>query len=61
MFDPYCPVHGGRVLLTTDRLRGLSNLAEGVIALELECYDGERLLLLTGSQIDAEAIRPTRP
>ncbi len=61
MFAPYCPRHGCQVLLTTSRIRNLSNLGEGVIALELECYDGQLLLLLTGSTLNtAGSVEPPR-
>ena len=52
MFAPYCPVHGCKVLLTAKEVRSVANLAPGVIAVELECYDGERLFLLTGRAIN---------
>lgn len=32
MFAPYCPRHRCQVLLTTRRIRSLSNLGKGVIA-----------------------------
>jgi len=47
MFAVHCPRHGSEVLLDQRRIRGLTNL-EGAIVVELECYDGERILLVTG-------------
>ena len=51
MYLVYCPRHGRRVLLGLSRIRRLVNLSPGVIAVELQCYDGELLLLLAGSQV----------
>ncbi len=50
MFAVHCPRHGSRVLLDVRRVTRLTNLADGHIAVELKCYDGERLVLVTGSQ-----------
>jgi len=47
MFAVYCPRHGTEVLLDERRIRGLTNV-EGAILVELECYDGELILLVTG-------------
>lgn len=50
MLVAFCPAHGRNVLLSVSCIRHLVNLAPGVIAVELECYDGERLVVLTGTQ-----------
>lgn len=47
---PSGPLHGCDVLLSLSCLRSMDNLAPGVIAVELECYDGQRLIVLTGAQ-----------
>ena len=47
MFVAFCPLHDCEVLLGLSRIRNLANLAPGVLALELECYDGQRLAVLT--------------
>jgi hypothetical protein len=47
MFAAYCPRHGAEVLLTERRIRRLRNTDHGIV-LELECYDGERLVIVTG-------------
>lgn len=56
MFSVYCPRHGHNVLLGADRVRSCTNLASGVIVLELACTDGELLRLVTGRSASA----PTR-
>lgn len=48
-FLVFCPVHGRELGLS--RLRTLANLEHRVVALELECYDGQRLVVLTGKQL----------
>jgi hypothetical protein len=47
----YCPLHGCQVLLGLTGVRRLTNLAPGVLALELECYDGQQLVVLTGKHV----------
>ena len=47
MFAAYCPRHGSEVLLTERRIRRLTNTDQGIVV-ELECYDGERLVIRTG-------------
>lgn len=47
MFGVHCPRHGTRVLLTERRIRAVHNTAGGIVV-EVECYDGERILLVTG-------------
>jgi hypothetical protein len=49
MFTAYCPTHRSNVLLGFQRIRGLANL-DGLIVVELECVDGERLLVPTGKR-----------
>lgn len=56
MFVAYCPTHGREVLLGERRIRGLRNGAQG-IEVELECWDGERLLVRTGRPRPAVAAR----
>jgi hypothetical protein len=53
MFAMYCPRHAGLVLLDVRAITSITNLAEGVIAVELRCYDGEHLVLMTGSRVIA--------
>ena len=50
MFAVHCPQHGSKVLLDVRRVTRLTNLGDGVIAVELRCYDGEHLFLMTGSR-----------
>jgi len=50
MFAVHCPQHGSTVLLDVRRVTRLTNLADGLIAVELKCYDGERLVLMTGAR-----------
>lgn len=47
MFSVHCPRHGERVLLTERRIRALHNTTAGIV-LEVECYDGERIFVVTG-------------
>lgn len=47
MVNAYCPRHGTRVLLTERRIRGMHNTDAGIV-MELECYDGERIFVVTG-------------
>jgi|tagenome__1003787_1003787.scaffolds.fasta_scaffold20734764_4 hypothetical protein len=51
MFSVYCPTHGSDVLLGIRRVRGATNV-RGLIVLELECYDGTRLLHVTGRKAE---------
>jgi hypothetical protein len=50
MFAAYCPKDGSRVLLGLSRIRGVTN-HDGVIDVELECYDGERIHYYTGKRL----------
>jgi hypothetical protein len=54
MFDPYCPRHASRVLLTVGRVRAVRNAPDG-IHVELECWCGERLHVLTGRNAEPAA------
>ena len=47
MLSAYCPRHGSRVILSERRIRAVHNTADGIV-LEVECYDGERIMLVTG-------------
>jgi hypothetical protein len=47
MFSAYCPRHRSNVLLSEGQIRGLSNL-DGSIVVDVECYDGERIRVVTG-------------
>ncbi|MGH3978162.1 MAG: hypothetical protein ACRDRZ_04035 [Pseudonocardiaceae bacterium] len=47
MIAVHCPRHGARVLLTERRIRALHNTDDGIV-MELECYDGERIVVVTG-------------
>jgi hypothetical protein len=47
MFAVHCPRHGTRVLLTERRIRAVHNTDSGIVV-EAECYDGERLFVVTG-------------
>lgn len=60
MFAVFCPRHGATVLLDVRRIRSVANLATGVIAIELACYDDERLVLVTGSRATGTP-SPARP
>lgn len=47
MLAVHCPRHGCRVLLSHQRIRALHNTPDGIV-LQLECYDGERIVTVTG-------------
>lgn len=47
MFVVFCPLHDCQVLLGPSRIRNLENLAPGLVRLEFECHDGQRLAVLT--------------
>ena len=47
MFLVHCPGHRTDVLLGLRRVRGVVNV-RGLIVVELECHDGERILHVTG-------------
>ncbi|MER6007553.1 hypothetical protein ACIHFD_46370 [Nonomuraea sp. NPDC051941] len=52
MFLAYCDECEERFLLPANHVVGVHNLASGVIAVELTCYEGHRLLVLIGNDID---------
>ncbi|NUP65584.1 MAG: hypothetical protein HOV96_15740 [Nonomuraea sp.] len=52
MFLAYCDECGERFLLPANHVAGVHNLANGVIAVELTCYEGHRILVLSGNDID---------
>lgn len=47
MFAVHCPRHGTRVLLSERRIRTVHNTGNGIVV-EAECYDGERVFVVTG-------------
>ena len=47
MFTAYCPRHGSNILFSESEIRRLSN-ADGEIVVEVQCFDGERIVLHTG-------------
>lgn len=53
MFAIHCPHHGARVLLTERRIRTLYNTGAGIV-IEAECYDGERVFVVTGRGVQAD-------
>lgn len=54
MIAAYCPRHRSDVLLSLSRVRSLTHLDTGVLALELECSDGQRLVVLTGNRLPSD-------
>jgi hypothetical protein len=56
MFLAYCDDCGDRFLLPANHVVAVHNLASGVIAVELTCYEGHHLVVLSGN----EAGRPMR-
>ncbi|MFI6291631.1 hypothetical protein ACIBEJ_08590 [Nonomuraea sp. NPDC050790] len=52
MFVAYCDECGDRFLLPASHVVALHNLASGVIAVELTCYENHRVLVLSGNDID---------
>ena len=55
MFAVHCPRHGTRVLLTERRIRVLHNTEAGIV-IEAECYDGERVFVVTGRCATADLV-----
>jgi hypothetical protein len=47
MFAVHCPRHGARVLLSERRIRAL-HIGDTGMVMEAECYDGERIFVVTG-------------
>ncbi|MGH3466884.1 MAG: hypothetical protein ACRDQF_04010 [Thermocrispum sp.] len=58
MFKVYCPQHGSDVLLGLRRIKRVVNVEPGVIEVELICYDGQVLTLVTGSRATEAGRRP---
>ncbi len=54
MLTVYCPRHRSRVLLSDQHIRAVHNTVHGIV-IEVECFDGERILMVTGASIDAAA------
>ncbi|MPZ64035.1 MAG: hypothetical protein GEU83_00415 [Pseudonocardiaceae bacterium] len=55
MVSVYCPRHGSRVLLTERQVRALHNTDAGIV-MELECYDSERIFVVTGRGAPADPV-----
>ena len=53
MFAVHCPRHGDRVLLSERRIRALHHTDSGIV-IEAECYDGERVYVVTGGQAPSD-------
>ena len=49
MIVAYCPAHRSEVLLSERRVRSMS-ATDDALLVEVECYDGERILIVTGRQ-----------
>lgn len=58
MLAVFCPRHGTRVLLSERRIRALRNTDHGIL-IEVECYDGERIVLRTGRRASRTATEVT--
>ena len=54
MLTARCPRDGVRVLLSNDRIRALHNTADGIVV-ELECHDGEYVVVVTGRRATGES------
>ncbi|MCA2229887.1 hypothetical protein [Nonomuraea aurantiaca] len=52
MFLAYCDECEERFLLPVSHITAVHNLASGVIAIELTCYEGHKLIVLSGNDID---------
>jgi len=59
MLNAYCPAHGTEVLLGFSRIRGMANV-DGLIIIDLECYDGQRVHHYTGRRFHEFATRSDR-
>lgn len=57
MFAVHCPRHGSRVLLSERRIRALHHTDSGLV-MEAECYDGERVFVVTGRRAPATPATP---
>lgn len=51
MFLAYCDECDRQMLLPASHIRALHNLAPGVIAVEMTCYEDHVILVLSGSDI----------
>ena len=47
MFAAYCPRHHSKILFSESEIRRLTNV-DGSILVEVQCFDGERIVLHTG-------------
>ncbi|SEH02878.1 hypothetical protein SAMN05444920_130103 [Nonomuraea solani] len=54
MFLAYCDACEERFLLPANHVTSVHNLESGVIAVELTCYEGHRILVLSGKDIDVQ-------
>ncbi|MEV1178440.1 hypothetical protein [Nonomuraea sp. NPDC049784] len=52
MFLAYCGECEERFLLPAKHVIGVHNLEIGVIAVELTCYEGHHILVISGNDID---------
>ncbi|NRQ34976.1 hypothetical protein HII36_24550 [Nonomuraea sp. NN258] len=52
MFLAHCDECDERFLLPASHVVGVHNLASGVIAVELTCYEGHHIIVLCGNDID---------
>jgi hypothetical protein len=57
MFLGFCDECDRRMLLPASHVRAVHNLAPGVLVMELTCYEGHTLLVMSGS--DAGIPGPT--
>jgi hypothetical protein len=58
VFLAYCDECDRQMLLPASHIRALHNLARGVIAVEMTCYEGHVILVLSGSDIDIPGPAP---
>ncbi|MEU6719209.1 hypothetical protein ABZ897_47755 [Nonomuraea sp. NPDC046802] len=52
MFLAYCDECDERFLLPANHVVAVHNLTAGVIAVELTCYEGHHIMVLSGNDID---------
>jgi hypothetical protein len=52
MFLAYCDECEERFLLPANHVTAVHNLESGVIAVELTCYEGHKIIVLSGNDID---------
>ena len=60
MFAIDCPSHGRQVLVTDRRIRSLANTDHGIV-LDVECWCGTHVTLVTGRSARPAATRPLTP